>query len=53
MFAPHRFLSKGARYDKMIEAFGGIGYHATTPRRTLEIPDRSDRGEENRLSSMP
>ena len=22
---------KGARYDKMIEAFGGIGYHATTP----------------------
>ncbi len=22
---------KGARYDKMIEAFGGIGYQATTP----------------------
>jgi oxalyl-CoA decarboxylase len=22
---------KGARYDKMIEAFGGIGYHVTTP----------------------
>jgi oxalyl-CoA decarboxylase len=22
---------KNARYDKMIEAFGGIGYHATTP----------------------
>jgi len=22
---------KGARYDKMIEAFGGVGYHATTP----------------------
>src|SRR5712664_3139797 len=22
---------KGARYDKMIEAFGGIGYNATTP----------------------
>lgn len=22
---------KGARYDKLIEAFGGIGYHATTP----------------------
>lgn len=23
-------LMEGARYDKMIEAFGGIGYHATT-----------------------
>ena len=22
---------KGARYDKMIEAFGGIGYHVATP----------------------
>ena len=22
---------KGARYDKMMEAFGGIGYHVTTP----------------------
>jgi oxalyl-CoA decarboxylase len=22
---------KGARYDKMIEAFGGIGYNVTTP----------------------
>ena len=22
---------KGARYDKMIEAFGGVGYNATTP----------------------
>ena len=22
---------KGARYDKMIEAFGGVGYHVTTP----------------------
>ncbi|WP_206996573.1 oxalyl-CoA decarboxylase [Trinickia mobilis] len=28
--APTVFV-KGARYDKMIEAFGGIGYHATTP----------------------
>jgi oxalyl-CoA decarboxylase len=27
--APTVFV-KGARYDKMIEAFGGIGYHATT-----------------------
>jgi oxalyl-CoA decarboxylase len=28
--APTVFV-KGARYDKLIEAFGGIGYHATTP----------------------
>jgi oxalyl-CoA decarboxylase len=28
--APTVFV-KGARYDKMIEAFGGIGVHATTP----------------------
>jgi oxalyl-CoA decarboxylase len=28
--APCSFV-KGVRYDKMIEAFGGIGYHVTTP----------------------
>lgn len=28
--APTVFV-KGARYDKMIEAFGGVGYNATTP----------------------
>jgi oxalyl-CoA decarboxylase len=28
--APTVFV-KGARYDRMIEAFGGIGYHASTP----------------------
>ncbi|MGF6937274.1 oxalyl-CoA decarboxylase [Paraburkholderia sp. UCT70] len=28
--APTVFV-KGARYDRMIEAFGGIGYHVTTP----------------------
>ena len=28
--APTAFV-KGARYDKMIEAFGGAGYNATTP----------------------
>ncbi|CAG4897588.1 oxalyl-CoA decarboxylase [Paraburkholderia gardini] len=28
--APTVFV-KGARYDRMIEAFGGIGHHATTP----------------------
>lgn len=28
--APCSFV-KGARYDKLIEAFGGVGYNATTP----------------------
>jgi oxalyl-CoA decarboxylase len=28
--APTVFV-KGARYDRMIEAFGGVGYHVTTP----------------------
>ena len=28
--APTAFV-KGARYDKMIEAFGGVGFHVTTP----------------------
>jgi len=28
--APTVFV-KGARYDKMMEAFGGVGVHATTP----------------------
>jgi oxalyl-CoA decarboxylase len=28
--APTVFV-KGARYDKMIEAFGGVGYHVTNP----------------------
>ncbi len=28
--APTVFV-KGARYDKMMEAFGGVGYHVTTP----------------------
>jgi oxalyl-CoA decarboxylase len=27
---------KGARYDKMIEAFGGIGYNVTTPEEMTE-----------------
>ena len=33
--APTVFV-KGARYDKMMEAFGGIGYHATTPQELTE-----------------
>jgi oxalyl-CoA decarboxylase len=30
--APTVFV-KGARYDKMMEAFGGVGVHATTPQQ--------------------
>lgn len=33
--APTVFV-KGARYDRMIEAFGGIGHHATTPQELKE-----------------
>jgi oxalyl-CoA decarboxylase len=41
--APTVFV-KGARYDKLIEAFGGVGAHATTPaelRRAMEEAIRS------------
>jgi oxalyl-CoA decarboxylase len=41
--APTVFV-KGARYDKLIEAFGGIGVHATTPaelRKAMEEAVRS------------
>ncbi len=41
--APTVFV-KGARYDKMMEAFGGVGVHATTPaelRRAMEEAVRS------------
>ena len=41
--APTAFV-KGARYDKLIEAFGGIGVHATNPaelRRAMEEAIRS------------
>jgi len=43
--APTVFV-KGARYDKLIEAFGGVGVHATTPaelRRAMEEAIRSRR----------
>jgi oxalyl-CoA decarboxylase len=43
--APTVFV-KGARYDKLIEAFGGVGAHATTPaelRRAMEEAVRSRR----------
>src|SRR5450830_1402659 len=41
--APTVFV-KGARYDKMMEAFGGVGVHATTPaelRKAMEAAIRS------------
>jgi len=41
--APTVFV-KGARYDKMMEAFGGVGVNATTPaelRRAMEEAIRS------------
>src|SRR2546428_3178779 len=43
--APTVFV-KGARYDKLIEAFGGVGVHATTPaelRKAMEEAVRSRR----------
>ena len=43
--APTVFV-KGARYDKLIEAFGGVGVHATTPaelRKGMEEAIRSRR----------
>jgi oxalyl-CoA decarboxylase len=43
--APTVFV-KGARYDKLIEAFGGVGAHATTPaelRKAMEEAIRSKR----------
>jgi len=43
--APTVFV-KGARYDRLIEAFGGVGAHATTPaelRKAMEEAIRSKR----------
>ncbi len=43
--APTVFV-KGARYDKLMEAFGGVGVHATTPaelRKAMEEAVRSRR----------
>ena len=43
--APTVFV-KGARYDKVMEAFGGVGAHATTPnelRKAMEEAIRSRR----------
>jgi oxalyl-CoA decarboxylase len=38
--APTVFV-KGARYDKMMEAFGGIGVHATTPQELRKALDEA------------
>ena len=38
--APAVFV-KGARYDKLMEAFGGVGVHATTPARAAQGNGRS------------
>ncbi|UVA81089.1 oxalyl-CoA decarboxylase [Pandoraea commovens] len=38
--APTVFV-KGARYDKMIEAFGGIGYNVTTPAELTKALEES------------
>jgi oxalyl-CoA decarboxylase len=43
--APTAFV-KGARYDRIMEAFGGVGVHATTPaelRQAMEEAVRSRR----------
>src|SRR5688572_32031375 len=40
----HTVFLKGARYDKLMEAFGGVGVHATTPgelRKAMEDALRS------------
>ena len=38
--APTVFV-KNARYDKLMEAFGGVGVHATTPCRVAQSRGRS------------
>ncbi len=38
--APTVFV-KGARYDKMMEAFGGVGVHATTPQELKKALDEA------------
>jgi oxalyl-CoA decarboxylase len=40
--APTVFV-KGARYDKLMEAFGGVGAHATTPAELRKAMDEAIR----------
>jgi oxalyl-CoA decarboxylase len=38
--APTVFV-KNARYDKMMEAFGGVGFNATTPQELMDALNQS------------
>ena len=51
--APTVFV-KGARYDKMMEAFGGVGVHATTPDELREAAggSRSRRGKPTLINAV-
>jgi oxalyl-CoA decarboxylase len=46
--APTVFV-KGARYDKIIEAFGGVGVHATTPAELRKAMDEALRSKKPTL----
>jgi len=46
--APTVFV-KGARYDKVIEAFGGVGVHATTPAELREAMEEAVRSRKPTL----
>jgi oxalyl-CoA decarboxylase len=46
--APTVFV-KGARYDKLIEAFGGVGVHATTPAELRAAMDEAIRSRKPTL----
>jgi len=46
--APTVFV-KGARYDKLMEAFGGVGVHATTPAELREAMEEAIRSKQPTL----
>ncbi len=46
--APTTFV-KGARYDKIIEAFGGVGVHATTPEQLRAAMEEAIRSRQPTL----
>src|SRR3970282_1818835 len=46
--APTVFV-KGARYDKLIEAFGGVGAHATTPAELRKAMEEAVRSKKSTL----
>ena len=50
--APTVFV-KGARYDKMMEAFGGIGVHATTPQElTMALTEAIRSGKPTLINAV-